>query len=119
MRKIAILNFKGGTGKTTTAVNLSHALALKRQSVLVIDCDPQGSVASWLGINLNKTFFDLFTDKTTVKTCIYHIRKGFDVIPSDKRLALIEIRLAKEKDMEKAFKKRLGSLRGYGVYLNI
>lgn len=45
MRKIAILNFKGGTGKTTTAVNLSAALALKRQNVLVIDCGPQGNVA--------------------------------------------------------------------------
>ena len=44
MRKIAILNFKGGTGKTTTAVNLSHALALRRQSVLVVDCSPQGNM---------------------------------------------------------------------------
>jgi len=40
MRKIAILNFKSGTGKTTTAVNLSAALALKRQNVLMVDCDP-------------------------------------------------------------------------------
>lgn len=44
MRKIAILNFKGGTGKTTTAINLSHALALKRQNVLVVDCSPQGNM---------------------------------------------------------------------------
>ena len=51
MRKIAILNFKGGTGKTTTAVNLSHALALRRQSVLVVDCDPQTSIAGWLGVD--------------------------------------------------------------------
>jgi len=58
MRKIAILNFKGGTGKTTTAVNLSHTLALKRQSVLVVDCDPQGSVAGWLGVNPENTFFE-------------------------------------------------------------
>jgi len=59
VRKIAILNFKGGTGKTTTAINLSHALALKRQSVLVVDCDPQGSVADWLRVNSENTFFDL------------------------------------------------------------
>lgn len=57
IKKIATLNFKGGTGKTTTAVNLSDALALKRQSVLVIDCDPQGSVADWLDVNPRNTFF--------------------------------------------------------------
>ena len=117
MRKIAILNFKGGTGKTTTAVNLSHALALKRQSVLVIDCDPQGSVADWLGINFKNTFFDLFTDKIKLKDCIYKTREKLDVIPSDKKLALIELRLAGEKDMEKAFKKRLDSLRDYNFVL--
>ena len=117
MRKIAILNFKGGTGKTTTAVNLSHALALKRQSVLVIDCDPQGSVADWLGINFKNTFFDLFTDKIKLKDCIYKTREKLDVIPSDKKLALIELRLAGEKDMEKTFKKRLDSLRDYSFVL--
>lgn len=45
MKKIAILNFKGGTGKTTTAVSLSHALALRRQSVLLVDYDPHGNMA--------------------------------------------------------------------------
>ena len=44
MKKIAILNFKGGTGKTSTAVSLSHALALRRQSVLVVDYSPQGNM---------------------------------------------------------------------------
>lgn len=42
MRKVAILNFKGETGKTTTAVNLGHALSLKGSKVLIIDCDPPG-----------------------------------------------------------------------------
>jgi len=113
MRKIAILNFKGGTGKTTTAVNLSHALALRRQSVLVVDCDPQGSVADWLGINSKHTFFDLLSDTVKLKECIYQARKGLDIIPSDKNLALIEVRLAKESDMEKAFQKSLATLKGY------
>ncbi len=57
MRKIAILNFKGGTGKTTTAVNLSDALALKRQNVLVVDVTPRGSIADWLGVNPRNIFF--------------------------------------------------------------
>lgn len=113
MRKIAILNFKGGTGKTTTAVNLSHALALRRQSVLVVDCDPQGSVADWLGINPEYTFFDLLTDRVKLQDCVYQARKELDIIPSDKNLALIEVRLAKESDMEKAFQKKLTSVKDY------
>jgi len=113
MRKIAILNFKGGTGKTTTAVNLSHALALRRQSVLVVDCDPQGSVADCLGVNIANTFFDLLTDRVGLRDCIYQARKGLNIIPSDRRLTSIEVRLAKEKDMEKAFQKKLGSPKGY------
>ena len=44
MRKMVILNFKGGTVKTTTAVNLGHALSLKKYKVLIIDCDPQASI---------------------------------------------------------------------------
>jgi len=113
MRKIAILNFKGGTGKTTTAVNLSHALALRRQSVLVIDCDPQGSIASWLGIHPTNTFFDLLADKVRLQDCIYHTREKLDIIPSDKKLALIEVRLAKKGEVDKAFSEKLRSLRGY------
>jgi len=117
MRKIAILNFKGGTGKTTTAVNLSDALALKRQNVLVIDCDPQGSIADWLGINPGNTFFDLLTDRIELQDCIYQTRERLSIIPSDKKLALIEIRLAKDKDMDKAFQEKLGSLKGYDFIL--
>jgi len=119
MRKIAILNFKGGTGKTTTAINLSHALALKRFGVLVVDCDPQGSVADWLGVNSKNTFFDLLTNRVRLQDCIYQARERLNIIPSDKKLALIEVRLAKEKDMEKAFQKKLGSLENYNfVFLD-
>jgi len=113
MRKIAILNFKGGTGKTTTAVNLSAALASKRQNVLVVDCDPQGSIADWLGISLKNTLFDLLTDRIELQDCIYQTRERLSIIPSDKKLALAEVRLAKQESMEKAFEKKLGSLKGY------
>ena len=113
MRKIAILNFKGGTGKTTTAVNLSAALALKRQNVLVIDCDPQGSIADWLGVNPGNTFFDLLMDRIELQDCIYQTQERLSIIPSDKKLALAEVRLAKQESMEKAFEKKLGSLKGY------
>ncbi|MBA7489802.1 Sporulation initiation inhibitor protein Soj [subsurface metagenome] len=113
MRKIAILNFKGGTGKTTTAVNLSYALSLKNYEILIIDCDPQGAIGSWLGLNPENTLYNLLTDKARLEDCIYPARSKLDIIASNKYLARIEFKLTKEKEIEKAFSKRLKTLKGY------
>lgn len=79
----------------------------------MIDCGPQGSVADWLGINSENTFFDLLMDRVRLRDCVYQAREKLNIIPSDKRLALAEVRLAKDKDMEKAFQKKLASLKDY------
>ncbi|MEY2540943.1 MAG: chromosome partitioning protein, partial [Verrucomicrobiota bacterium] len=50
MKIIAIANQKGGVGKTTTAVNLGHAMAEKGQRILIVDLDPQGNATSALGM---------------------------------------------------------------------
>ena len=113
MRKIAIVNIKGGTGKTTTAVNLSYALSLKKHKVLVIDCDTQGTVANWFGVNPENTLYDLLIDRVKLKDCIYQVRDHLDIIASNKYLARIEFVLSKEKDTEKVFNKKLKSLREY------
>jgi len=76
-------------------------------------------VADWLGISPGNTFFDLLSGRASLQDCIYQARKGLDIMPSDKSLALIELRLAKERDMEKAFQKTLAPLKGYGfVFLD-
>jgi chromosome partitioning protein len=114
MRKISIVNFKGGTGKTTTAVNLSYALSLKDYKVLIIDCDTQGTIANWFGvINPENTLYELLIDEVKLKDCIYQVRDNLDIIASNKFLARIELILAKEQDIERAFKKKLKDLKGY------
>ncbi len=80
---------------------------------MVVDCDPQGSVADWPGMNPKNTSFDLLSDTVKLEVCIYQTRERLSVLMSDKKLALIEVRLAKEKDMEKAFQKKLRFLKYY------
>jgi len=113
MRKIAILNFKGGTGKTTTAVNLSYALSLKNYKVLIVDCDPQGTVSSWLGVNPENTLYDLLIGEARLEDCICQVGSKLDIIASNRYLARIELKLAEEKDIEKVFSKKLKSLGRY------
>lgn len=85
-RNLGILNYKGGTGKTTTAVNLSAGLALRGERVLCIDLDPQGSLAAQLGIKPRNTLAELLRDEAGLKDCIYPARDQLDIIPGSRKL---------------------------------
>lgn len=63
MRKIAVAMAKGGVGKTTTAVNLAHGLAMKGNRVLLVDCDTQGQTAKFLGITPPHGLYEFVTGK--------------------------------------------------------
>ena len=89
-RSLGILNYKGGTGKTTTAVNLSAGLALRGNRVLCIDLDPQGSLASQFGIKPHNTLAELFQDEAAVKDCIYTARDHLDIIPGSRKLLTVD-----------------------------
>ena len=84
MRLIAIINQKGGSGKTTTAVNLAAALGEQDRRVLVLDLDPQASASSWLGVkDGGRGLLDVFTDGLALAGLIQPTSAdGVEVIPS-------------------------------------
>lgn len=84
MRVLSILNFKGGTGKTSLAENLSYALTLAGKRVLVIDADRQGNASSTLlGKQVTPTLTQVIQEHATLQQAIYAARPGLDVVPSD------------------------------------
>ena len=99
---IAFANQKGGVGKTTTAVNLSAALAYRtRGRVLLVDSDPQGNASSGLGINkreVKHSVYDVVIGNCSAKEAVIRTKyKNLDIIPSSIDLAAAEIELV---DME-------------------
>jgi chromosome partitioning protein len=89
-RIIGVLNFKGGTGKTTTVVNLAAGLALRGRRVLGVDLDPQGSLTTSLGTEYSRSLYDLLTGQATVAECIVNVRDHLELLPSDSSLAQAE-----------------------------
>ncbi|MFW6047435.1 MAG: ParA family protein [Candidatus Woesearchaeota archaeon] len=87
MKKIAIINNKGGVGKSTTAVNLSHGLAKLGFRVLLIDLDGQNDSALFLGFSeedYDKTFYHLIDKRypANISDCIINARENLDLIPN-------------------------------------
>lgn len=114
MRRIAIQNLKGGTGKTTTAVNLAHALAQGGHRVLLLDADVQGNVAACLGLGRPQpTLYHLLIDDLVWSKCIVSAREGLDVLCSDHSLAVAEVQLHSLPRREEILALRLRSLSGY------
>ena len=94
-RRLAILNQKGGTGKTTTAINLAAGLAERGGNVLLIDADSQGNVGVSLGIRGEKTLYHLLVEGAPVDEVAVPVRSNLDVVTSDANLAAAEVYLAR------------------------
>ena len=92
--RVAVLNQKGGTGKTTTSVNLAAGLAEKGGRVLLVDADAQGNVGISLGLKAQHTLYHVLMGEVSVDDAVVPIGNNFDVLCSDDMLAAAEIKLA-------------------------
>jgi chromosome partitioning protein len=114
VRKIAIVGFKGGIGKTTTCVSLGAALALRGQRVLLIDTDTQANLSISLGINdYQKSLADLLNHKATAQECVLEARRNLDLLPSSMALFKAMQRMVLEMAREEILNEHLSTLNGY------
>ena len=102
---IAILNQKGGVGKTTTAINVASYLAKQGQSVLLVDLDPQGNATSGLGLRKgegDKGTYDVLLGNTPLAEALQEVSANLYVLPTDAQLAALEVELVEYPKREHA-----------------
>lgn len=115
---VAIVNQKGGVGKTTTAVNLTASLTKKGAKVLLVDFDPQANASSGLGISRRSryTSYDVVINQVPVEQAIVHTEWG-DVLPSSSSLVGAGVELTAVEGREFVLKQCLEPVRDLYDYI--
>jgi chromosome partitioning protein len=122
-RTLAVVNQKGGVGKTTTAVNLAAGLALAEQRVLLVDLDPQGNTTTGFGVDKTDLYPTVYhvlvggepVDKAILPTVLPHLR----LLPSDIDLVGAEIELVGMEHREHRLRDALAACTGAHDYVLI
>ena len=112
--------FKGGVGKTTTAINLGHALALQKKNVLIVDLDPQGNTTRGLGYEVTEvtpTVYTVMKGISRAEESIGEVRENLFLLPSNRTTALLETELASEVGREKVLARAMKDLEGFDYIL--
>lgn len=117
MRKICIINQKGGVGKTTTTITLARGLANAGRCVLIIDMDPQGNIAECMGLKEGKDLYDHLIDGKALADCVREIDEHLTVLPCHENLTKAELILAGETARETYLKRKLTGIKGFDYVL--
>jgi len=119
--KIAVINAKGGTAKTTSTVNIAHALANLKRKVLIVDLDPQASASLSFGIgrsDLDPSIADVLFDKLPVNKAIRHTGvTGVDILTGSMLLSSFDVTFSSSNGRENKLKLALASAKSYDVTL--
>lgn len=113
MKIIALINQKGGTGKTTTAINLGSALAILKKKILLIDFDPQANLTYSFGTQAEKgSITEFLQGKQTLQTLLTN-KENMTILPSSSTLADFEVSIVNKIGRENFLKDRLNNIKGY------
>lgn len=116
---VAVANLKGGTGKTTTTVNLGKALTLRNEKVLLIDFDPQGNLSYSLNISEEeRNLSEVMIQELDIEKAIIE-REGMDVLSSNFSLTDVELTLNRIENREYILKNLLSKVKSKYDYILI